>query len=156
MGQISGGRFNRIDVGGVINIPIVEGKLKSSIAFSSKSRSAWQKRNPFPGAAGVASDPSEAFQQIDYTSRTAAGGISEQSIRGKLLWNATSAIAVTLEGDYLNSETSASPSNILGTRSNVLSPAGTPVEADGKGVPDPPMTGPYHTGTSLPDYVLRR
>src|SRR3546814_17676761 len=89
MGQISGGRFNRIDVGGVINIPIVEGKLKSSIAFSSKSRSAWQKRNPFPGAAGVASDPSEAFQQIDYTSRTAAGGISEQSIRGKLLWNAT-------------------------------------------------------------------
>src|SRR3546814_580110 len=35
MGQISGGRFNRIDVGGVINIPIVEGKLKSSIAFSS-------------------------------------------------------------------------------------------------------------------------
>src|SRR3546814_10628242 len=34
MGQVSGGRFNRIDVGGVINIPIVEGKLKSSIAFS--------------------------------------------------------------------------------------------------------------------------
>src|SRR3546814_6003266 len=26
MGQVSGGRFNRIDVGGVINIPIVEGK----------------------------------------------------------------------------------------------------------------------------------
>src|SRR3546814_9067984 len=78
-------------------MPIVEGELKRSIAFSSKSRGAWQKRNPFPGAAGVASDPSEAFQQIDYTSRTAAGGISEQSIRGKLLWNATSAIDVTLE-----------------------------------------------------------
>src|SRR3546814_5744262 len=72
MGQVSGGRFNRIDVGGVINIPIVEGKLKSSIAFSSKNRNAWQKRIPFPGAAGFASDPSEAFQQIDYTSRTAA------------------------------------------------------------------------------------
>src|SRR3546814_6748124 len=111
-------------------MPIVEGELKRSIAFSSKSRGAWQKRNPFPGAAGVASDPSEAFQQIDYTSRTAAGGISEQSIRGKLLWNATSAIDVTLEGDYLNSETSASPSTLLGTRSTVLSPAGTPVDAE--------------------------
>src|SRR3546814_10162895 len=89
---VSGGRFNRIDVDGVINIPIVEGKLKSSIAFSSKNRNAWQKRIPFPGAAGFASDPSEAFQQIDYTSRTAAGGISEQGVRGKLLWNATNAI----------------------------------------------------------------
>src|SRR3546814_1105322 len=38
MGQVSGGRFNRIDVGGVINIPIVEDKLKSSIAFSSTNR----------------------------------------------------------------------------------------------------------------------
>src|SRR3546814_9038781 len=106
-----------IYVGGVINIPIGEGKLKSSIAFSSKNRNAWQKRIPFPGAAGFASDPSEAFQQIDYTSRTAAGGISEQGVRGKLLWNATNAIDVTLEGDYLNSETSASPSTLLGTRS---------------------------------------
>src|SRR3546814_10545420 len=99
-----------------INIPIVEGKLKSSIAFSSKNRNAWQKRIPFPGAAGFASDPSEAFQQIDYTSWTAAGGISEQGVRGKLLWNATNAIDVTLEGDYLNSETSASPSTLLGDR----------------------------------------
>src|SRR3546814_7508013 len=68
MGQVSGGRFNRIDVGGVINIPIVEDKLKSSIAFSSKNRNDWQKRIPFPGAAGFASDPSEAFRSEEHTS----------------------------------------------------------------------------------------
>src|SRR3546814_8318904 len=154
MGQVSGGRFNRIDVGGVNNIQIVEGKLKSSIAFSSKNRNAWQKRIPFPGAAGFASDPSEAFQQIDYTSRTAAGGISEQGVRGKLLWNATNAIDVTLEGDSLNSAPSASPSTLLGTRSTVLSPAGTPVDADGHGVPDSTLDGLYNTCISLPASVL--
>src|SRR3546814_913053 len=95
-----------------------------------------------------------SFQQIDYTSQTAAGGISEQGVRGKLLWNATNAIDVTLEGDYLNSETSASPSTLLGTRSTVLSPAGTPVDADGNGVPDSTLAGLYNTCISLPESVL--
>src|SRR3546814_14846221 len=126
MGQVSGGRFNRIDVGGVINIPIVEGKLKSSIAFSSKNRNAWQKRLPFPGAAGFASDPSEAFPQIDYTSRTAAGGISEQGVRGTLLWNAPNALAVPLEGDYLTSETTLTPNHLIRTTSTLFSQARPP------------------------------
>src|SRR3546814_19687385 len=102
MGQVSGGRFNRIDVGGVFNIQIVEGKLKSSIAFSSKNRNAWQKRNPFPGAAGFASDPSEAFQQIDYTSRTAAGGIRAPGVRGKWLCTAPKENDVTSRCDAHN------------------------------------------------------
>src|SRR3546814_18806010 len=64
------------------------------------------------------------------------------------------AIDVTLEGDYLNSETSASPSTLLGTRSTVLSPAGTPVDADGNGVPDSTLAGLYNTCISLPESVL--
>src|SRR3546814_1461595 len=99
-------------------------------------------------------DPSEAFQQIDYTSRTAAGGISEQGVRGKLLWNATNAIDVTLEGDYLNSEPSASPSTLLVTRSTVLAPAGTPVDADGNGVQDSTVGGLSNTCISLPESVI--
>src|SRR3546814_6084523 len=127
--------------------------FRSSITFSSQNRTDWQKRIPFPGAAGFASDPSEAFQQIDYTSRTEAGGISEQGVRGKLLWNATHAIDVTLEGDYLNSEKSASPSTLIGTRSTVLSPAGTPVDADGKGVPEFTFARLYNTCMSIPESV---
>src|SRR3546814_6975837 len=103
--------------------------FKSSIAVSSKNRNAWQRRIPFPGAAGYASDRSEAFQQIDYTSRTAAGGISEQGVRGKLLWNATNAIDVTLEGDYLNSETSASDASLIrrhGRQSALTTAGGAP------------------------------
>src|SRR3546814_12753417 len=57
-------------------------------------------------------------------------------------------------GDYLNSETSASPSTLLGTRATVLSPAGTPVDADGNGVPDSTLTGLYNTCISLPGPVL--
>src|SRR3546814_9874893 len=55
---------------------------------------------------------------------------------------------------YLNSETSASPSTLLGTRSTVLSPAGTPVDADGNGVPDSTLAGLYNTCISLPESVL--
>src|SRR3546814_3017159 len=97
---------------------------------------------------------SSDLQQIDYTSRTAAGGIREQGVRGNLLWNATNAIDVTLEGDYLNSETSASPSTLLGTRSTVLSPAGTPVDEAGNGVPDATLAGLYNTCINLPESVI--
>src|SRR3546814_8875480 len=133
MGQVSGGRFNRIDVGGVINIPIVEGKLKSSIAFSSKNRNAWQKRLPFPGAAGFASDPSEAYQHIDYTSRTATRGISDQAVRGKSIWKEINTIDVTLDGDYLNTTTRTPPIPLLGTRTTAFSTAQTPHDTHSTG-----------------------
>src|SRR3546814_305634 len=87
MGQVSGGRFNRIDVGGVINILIVEGKLKSSIAFSTKNPTASKKRIPFPCTSGFATDPSNDFPQHDYTSRTTPGDTIHQRVRHKFRWN---------------------------------------------------------------------
>lgn len=120
-GQLTVGRFNRIDVGGVVDIPISD-QLLTSIAFSSKNRDGWQKRIPFPGAGNFVTDAATAFNQVSYRADDRAGGIGEQSIRAKALWHATDRLDVTLSADYLHSSTSGSAGVILGT--SQTSPAG--------------------------------
>lgn len=48
-GEVTTGRYNRIDVRGSIDIPIKPDLLVANLAFSTKHRDGWQKRIPYAG-----------------------------------------------------------------------------------------------------------
>jgi iron complex outermembrane recepter protein len=120
--EATGGRFNRFDVGAVVDIPIIADTLLSSIAFSSESRQGFQQRIAFPGSGGFVTDDPRVFRQNEFDFREAAGGIDSRSVRGKLLWKPRDGLRVTLIGDYTREDQGASPSTLLKTAQN--SPSG--------------------------------
>lgn len=114
-GQFTVGRFNRLDVGVVANIPLIEDRLLSSIAISSSNRDGFQKRIPFPGGSNFVNDPLSAFVTTGLGAKSKLGGGNEQNVRAKLLWKGTDGFRVTLTGDYGNARQSASPSTLIRT-----------------------------------------
>lgn len=118
-GQITVGRFNRIDAALAVDLPLVEDKLLSSIAVSRTDRDGYQKRIPFPGAGGFVSEgpadfvPSGIIPGLGNRSRQ--GGGNEFTVRGKLLWKATDGLRVTLAADYSRARQGTSASTLIRT-----------------------------------------
>ena len=118
--EITGGRFNRIDTKGVINLPIAKG-LYSSFSFSTKSNSGYQKQIPFAGfASGVVADN---FTYFGAGHPTSYGGENQYALRGKLLWEATPDLSITLTGDYLHQDNNGVASSLLKTFTNPADPS---------------------------------
>lgn len=111
-GQVTGGRYNRIEVGGVIDLPLSD-RVRSSIAFSHKSRDGFQKRIPFPGASGFVFDADTLFPQLNYRALNTAGGNNEQSIRGKVVIDASDRTTITFAADYTHGRSSGTPGVLL-------------------------------------------
>jgi iron complex outermembrane receptor protein len=120
--EVTGGRFDRFGVGVVVDMPIIDNTLLSSVAFSSEKRQGYQRRITFPGSGGFVTDDPRVFRQNEFDFRGNAGGIDSQSIRAKLLWMPRSGVRVTLIGDYTREDQGASPSTLLKTAQN--SPGG--------------------------------
>ena len=51
-GEITTGRYSRIDVRGALDAPLIPGVLHMGLAFSTKHRDGWQKRIPYTGDTG--------------------------------------------------------------------------------------------------------
>lgn len=111
-GSVSVGKFNRMDVSGIVDIPLSD-TLLTSIAFSSKHRDGWQERRAYPGSSTYGTDQPDFFEHTRFASNDSAGGIGEQSIRGKLLWEGED-LTLRLSADYMQMETSGTPSTLLG------------------------------------------
>ena len=117
--EVTTGRFNRIDTKGVINLPISNG-LYSSISFATKSNAGYQRLRDFPGFPyGVIAD---AFPSTGTNHPSRFGGESQYSLRGKLLWEATSDITATFAVDYLHQDNDGVASTILKTHTNPADP----------------------------------
>lgn len=138
------GRFNRVDVGGIVDIPIAPGVLTSSIAVNYSSRDGYQKRIPFPGADNFYQEPITAFSSTGAILGTGArdrlGGGNELNGRIKLLWNASDAVRVTLAADY--------------TRANQGASATTLIRTSQGGAGGPTLTGIYNACINTPAAVL--
>jgi iron complex outermembrane recepter protein len=116
-GEIIAGDFDRRDLRGSVDLPLVDGKLLSSIAFSSKYRDGYQKRIPFPSDTQYNVDGTNAFLAAGYQSSEREGGQDEQNIRGKLLWMPGDDVEITFAGDHGNVDQSATPNTVLATHS---------------------------------------
>lgn len=130
-GEITTGSYDRVDVRGAIDIPIVPGLITSSIAFSTKHRDGWQKRIPYDGptdmnpiyllATGGAfggpettnTDDNFAFPIVDGPEHSTSGGENKTSVRAKFLIEPSADFRVRVIGDYLHVNQSAAPFSIV-------------------------------------------
>lgn len=104
------GRFDRLDLRGSVDVPLIDNVLLSQVSVSSKSRDGYQKRFAFPGTyvSSVA-----RFNHADRTTGDEQGGEDVQNLRAKLLWRANSAIEFLLTGDYTHANEQAAASTLL-------------------------------------------
>lgn len=117
--EVTAGRFGRIDTKGVINLPLTS-KLFSSFSFATKKNDGYQRQISFPGFAnGVVGD---AFPYFGNKRPDRFGGEDQYSLRGKLLWEATPNLTVTLAGDYLHQDNNGVASTVIKTHTDPTNP----------------------------------
>ena len=111
-GDVTMGRYNRLDVRGAVDIPLVADKLLSQISFSSKTRDGYHENAQWPGQ--FITDAGK-FTLPDRTFNSAAGGENTQNIRAKIEWRAADDLTFTLSGDYTHVDEQSTPSVLLAT-----------------------------------------
>lgn len=134
------GRFNRVDVGGVVDIPIVADRLLSSIALNYSRRDGFQKRIPFPGIDAYYVEPITAFNSTGAILGTGKsdrqGGGNELNGRMKLLFRASDSLKITLAADFTRANQEISSNKLIATD------------------PTSPFAGLYNACIGLPPAVL--
>ena len=120
-GNITAGRYNRFDAKGYMDLPISD-TLKSSVTFSFKNRDGYQKRIPYPSATPYVTDRFGSLPASGYKTSDREGGQHEWTIRGKLLWEASDRLKVTLGGDYMKIDQSSMANSVLAVTSGVPGP----------------------------------
>ena len=113
-GEVTTGRFNRIDVRGSIDLPLVEGKVYSQVSFSVKNRDGYQKRIPFPAMGPFITDQGNFVTALDRNPNE-SGNENAQNLRAKLLFTPSDRFDVTLTFDYTNADEQATPATLLKT-----------------------------------------
>ena len=109
-GEITYGQFNRIDINGTVDLPLIEDKLYSQLSFSSKTRDGFFHYLTYPG---TYQNDIGRFVRPDDTHYNAAGGNDTQNLRGKLKWNVTPDVTFRLVGDLMISNDQATPSQLI-------------------------------------------
>lgn len=139
-GEITTGRYNRIDVRGSVDAPLVDDKLLTSFSFATKHRDGWQRHVPYPGAGGFVTDDYRDYPSLAQTRYGGArsGNENQDIFRAKVLVKPTDNLKIVLSGDYMRTNEQATPSTLLGV------------------VPDNPTTiiGLYNACISLPQAVI--
>jgi outer membrane receptor protein involved in Fe transport len=116
-GDITTGRYNRLDINASADLPLTE-TLGVSITGSSRKRDGYLTRVPFPGAAQFVNDDDAAFRSNGYDRSAKEGGQSEWSLRGKLKWEPTDRLTFRVSGDYLSQDQQGTANKLLGVTSD--------------------------------------
>ncbi|KPL69529.1 TonB-dependent receptor [Erythrobacter sp. SG61-1L] len=110
-GDVTVGSFERMQVRGMVELPITDG-LSSSLAFSMLNRQGYQKRVDYPGEVGDY-DSWELFPASGYQSGSRQGGDDTWSLRGKLHWDNGSNFRATLSGDFTKVDQDSTANTVL-------------------------------------------
>lgn len=109
-GDVTYGSYNRVDVRGSVDIPIVDDKLLAQVSFSEKHADGYFHFLKFPGNYV---DDSGAFVRPDPTTYQSAGGYNDQNLRVKLKWKIAPDVTFRLVGDYTNDDDQSTGSQLL-------------------------------------------
>ena len=123
--QATGGSFDRRDFAFTGDLPLIKDTLLSSITVSSQVRNGYVNVIPYPtnspqGETSFVVDPQTAYPKSAYQTSDNYGGYNTQSIRGKLLWNASDKLTVTTTADWTHQDQTALPYEVLGVYSGNL------------------------------------
>jgi iron complex outermembrane receptor protein len=114
--MVTTGSFNRRDINATADIPLTD-HLRSSITIQSVQRDGYQKVVPFDNSAGYYWDPPTTLNG-GTDQHDAYGGQNRQSVRGKLVWDATSHFKATLTADWTHEDQEAQPVTVRQTFPN--------------------------------------
>ena len=112
-GSLSYGRFNYIGIDAVANVPLADG-LYSSLAVSTNAQDGYQQRLVFDGPGAENLLPLGVSNVAD-TNGLDAGGLDNQTFRGKLLWEASDRFETTFSVDYSRIRDAAPPGTLVAT-----------------------------------------
>lgn len=125
--DITTGSYNRLDIKGTADIPLIQDKLFSSVSFSSKKKDGFQKRIPFASGPHV-TDGFTKFKASGYNTADREGDQNEWTLRGKILAHVNEDVKLTISADYTKVNQAAIANTVLQTTANVPGPfAGNPV-----------------------------
>lgn len=112
-GELITGRFDRLEVKGSVDIPLIEDTLLSTFTFATNQRDGYVKRIPFPTQG--AADPLDAFPRSGAGSSNTEGEDDSWTVRTKLLWSASERLSVSLSGDYQDVDQAGMANTLLDT-----------------------------------------
>jgi len=128
--EVTTGSYDRLDVRGTLDVPLVDDTLYSSVSFSSTKRDGYQKRIPFdPSAVNVVNpvtgstysgdsfvtDSDLYVRARDDAGGNRQGGEDSASLRGKLLFTPSDDLEVSLSGDITRAREEANATTLVGT-----------------------------------------
>lgn len=119
-GDITTGRYNRLDINAGVDLPVSE-TLALSVTGASRHRAGYLKRIPFPDAGNYLNDSDDAFRSNGLDRSSREGGQSEWSLRGKLFWEPTDRLKIRIAGDYLNQDQQGTANKLVKTTSDMPS-----------------------------------
>jgi iron complex outermembrane recepter protein len=127
--QATGGSYDRRDFGFTADIPIIKGVLLSTFSVSSQEQTGWMKVVPYPANSPYAQAPFTVdsitnYPQSGYSTSDNYGGNGLQVMRGKLLWNASDKLSVTVSADWSHEDTTALGYTVLNTYTANNAPGG--------------------------------
>jgi iron complex outermembrane receptor protein len=111
-GSVTVGSYERLDVAGTVDIPLSEA-LRTNFTFATNNRRGFQRRVPYESSTPFVQESPRIYRESGYDADDFAGGINDWTVRGKVLWEASDRLTVTLSGDYYKSDTSGLPNVIL-------------------------------------------
>lgn len=111
-GSVTVGSYERLDVAGTVDIPLSEA-LRTNFTFATNNRRGFQRRVPYESSTPFVQESPRIYRESGYDTDEFAGGINDWTVRGKVLWEASDRLTVTLSGDYYKSDTSGLPNVIL-------------------------------------------
>ncbi|HEY1443032.1 MAG TPA: TonB-dependent receptor, partial [Mycobacterium sp.] len=122
IGTVTGGQYDRRDVGFTADIPIISDVLLSSITVSSQNQTGWMKVIPYPssvpdGQTPFVVDPQTAYPKAAYATNDNYGGTGVFSVRGKMVWHASDKLNVTFTADWTHQDQTALGYTVLGVYS---------------------------------------
>jgi iron complex outermembrane receptor protein len=109
-GDVTVGRYNRMQVRGLVDVPLTDG-LAASVAFGMHRRDGFQKREKYANAGS--NDSYTLFPASGYESRNRQGGDDSWNMRTKLHFDNGGKTRLTLTGDYTNIDQDSTANTVL-------------------------------------------
>jgi len=118
-GQATLGNYERRDVQLMVDMPITE-TILTTLSLSTQEREGWTDIVPYPSDSSIGLNPYKVMGQADMPKAPGTegsahdGGKDVQAMRGKILFNVSDAVDVTVAGDYTHQDQSGLPNTIMG------------------------------------------
>ncbi len=119
--EVTIGEYDRMDVRGAVDIPLIDNKLYSQVSFSTKSRNGYHKRIDYNSDTPYVTDVGRFTGTGQESTYDRQGGENNQAIRAKLLWTGDN-VDVLIAADYTHVNEASAPNTLLATFPNDADP----------------------------------